>query len=154
VKSARVLVALLVLVAARLARGEADVTCALATAGEAVTTRDCVACHTHADASMNHPVDVDYQAAVWRRASTLRPLEVAVKRGAFIPEGQVRCTSCHERTSPWKYHLAIPAGAGVHRAVVRGDPSTYESGSAGAALLPPGSDVGRKPLCLTCHAFE
>jgi hypothetical protein len=149
----RPLAALLVLVAASSARGDPPVPCALATVSETTTTRDCVACHAGADSRMNHPVDVDYEAAVRRRVTTLRPLEQAVKRGAFLPEGQVRCTTCHDRRSPWQYRLAIPPDAAVYRALVRGDASTYDN-SALTARPPPGGDVGRKPLCLTCHAFE
>jgi hypothetical protein len=120
------------------------------------TPGECLSCHAwkvrdHA----SHRYDTDYEDARGRReALALRPVTEAVRRGAFLPDGRLTCLSCHDRRSRWKYQLAIPPGARVQAAVNRSEKWTYDSSSPAptAAVLNDGADVGRKPLCLVCHA--
>jgi hypothetical protein len=131
--------------------------CALGRPGsDAAPARDCASCHGRADAGMNHPVDLDYRGAQLRPGSHLRPLEEVVRRGVLLPDGEVRCTTCHDGRSPWKYRLAIPPGAAVRPAIDLRDRRTYEAAvrPVAASSMPPGSDVGRKALCIACHALD
>jgi hypothetical protein len=73
------------------------------------------------------------------------------RRGVRIPDGEVRCTTCHDASSPWKYRVALPRGAPAVRAVNLRDPSTYGNPPLAAQ---PGDEVGAKPLCLACHALD
>lgn len=132
-----------------------------------LSTAACVECHGRGRASpgSGHPVDVDYTYAAARRSGGmgLRPPSQVVSRGVFLPDGIIRCQTCHDGRSPWKYHLALPSGANVAVSVNPRDPSTYEEGPAlsarraaltaqAAAGLRP--DVSPKPLCLICHAAD
>jgi hypothetical protein len=127
----------------------------------------CTKCHGQGRASpgSNHPVDIDYASAVARSAGSamgLRPLSVVVSRGVFLPDGQIRCVTCHDGRSPWKYGIALPPGATVTPAVNPRDRSTYEDGPAlraREAKLASSAErhsipVGTKPLCLACHAAD
>jgi hypothetical protein len=64
----------------------------------------CRVCH---GGCMNHPVDVAYEAAAVRRRGSLWPHDEAVRRGAFLPDGELRCVSCHDRRSSCRSHLAV-----------------------------------------------
>jgi hypothetical protein len=130
-----------------------DPACLLLLPGsDGLPSEQCAACHDAAGHGNSHPVAIDYQAAQAAPRSGLRSMEEAVRRGALFVEGRVECTSCHDRRSPWRHHLAILPGADVRPAVDRRAPATFEQDAA--VPLPPGSDVGRKPLCLTCHALD
>lgn len=116
---------------------------------------DCLACHR--GHSLGHPVDLDYGSAGGSRYSRLRPAGEVVRRGVLLPDGQVRCVTCHDGTSPWKHRLALPPGARVAPAVNPRDPSTYDPALARpfpARPLAPGAEVSQKPLCLACHALD
>lgn len=117
------------------------------------TVKDCLACHegTTIHANASHPVDVDYAAALSRPRSSLRPLEQVVRRGVLLADGKVHCFTCHDPRSSWKFHVAIPPGAGTRSAVMPGVPFTYDRDPAPPA---PGSEVSPTPLCLCCHAYD
>jgi hypothetical protein len=128
--------------------------CALLRPGaEASPATGCLHCHHSAAGAAHaaHPVDVDYAQAARRAPFAFRTPEQVVARGILLPEGMLRCATCHDARSPWKHKLALPPGSPVRAAVDLRDPRTLQ---APAAPLPPGSDVGRKPLCLGCHAFD
>jgi hypothetical protein len=120
---------------------------------DAATSHDCLECHGSL-AHGGHPYDLDLGR--WSPRSTgsaLRPVKEVLRRGVFLPDGQIRCVTCHDRLSPWKFHIRLPKGSKVMHAVDLRRPVTYEN----PASLPaprPGDDVGRKPLCLTCHALD
>ena len=121
---------------------------------EATTSRDCVACHS-ATGRDSHPVDVDYE---WARTTaagrTLRPLGEVVRRGVLVPDGKLRCVTCHDGRSPWKYRIALPPGTVPRPAVNPRDPGTYDGRRGSSPPLPPGSEVTPTPLCLACHALD
>ena len=128
--------------------------CGLLAAGsDAALSSDCLACHGSL-AYHGHPYDLDLR--LWHqtsRGSALRPLDEMLRRGAFLPDGQLRCVTCHHGLSPWKFHIRLPAGSKPTHAVDRQRKETYEW----PERLPPpraGDDVGRKPLCLACHAMD
>jgi hypothetical protein len=116
----------------------------------------CAGCHGKSDAGINHPVDVDYEASERKSRNQLRPPAEVVRRGLLLPEGRIQCVTCHDANSPWKYHLVVPPGAPVTPASNPADRSSYErQTTAGVpAILAPGSDVGRKPLCVSCHSLD
>jgi hypothetical protein len=118
---------------------------------ESAASPGCLVCHGNL-AHGGHPYDFMYPRA-GSPSELLRPLAEVTRRGLSLPEGQVRCTTCHERGSPWKYHLKLPPGATPTHAVDLTRRVTYENPGA---LPPPrrGDDVGRKPLCLVCHALD
>jgi hypothetical protein len=109
-----------------------------------------MSCHA-ATGRDDHPVDVDYEAA---RAHDrpLRPLADVVARGVFVPDGAIRCVTCHDARSPWKHRIALPPGSTPRAAVNPRDPDTWERRAA--AVPPPGSAVTPTPLCLACHALN
>jgi hypothetical protein len=122
---------------------------------ESASSRDCLACHETSrpaiQAHASHPLDVDYGEKAGRAGSGLRPLEEVRLAGVALPDGRLGCRTCHSSASPWKYHLAIPAGAEVRPAVDPGDPRTFESPPAERPA--PGSRVSTKPLCQACHSY-
>ena len=123
--------------------------CALFEPGsESAQSASCLSCHAEHQGMGNHTIDVPYAAA---REPDFRPAEEVLRRGVQIPGGEVRCTTCHDAASPWKYRVALPRGARALRAVNLRDRSTYEQ-----APLParPGDEVSVKPLCLACHALD
>jgi cytochrome c peroxidase len=127
--------------------------CALFGAEAASATGEsCSACHQNRGDG-NHPVDFDYEAA---RAGSerLRSAQEVVRRGVFLPDGQVRCTTCHSARSPWKDRIALPPGSVAEPAVVPGDPKTYDPELRRRAMVSAGSAVTAKPLCLACHAMD
>jgi hypothetical protein len=108
--------------------------CRLQEAGsENLPSTTCRECHPW---DRCHPVDVEYAAAVAKDAFDLRRADVAVQRGAFLPEGQVRCVSCHDRDSAEPFRLAI-----------RREPRT----GAAPDATPARHDPELKPLCAQCH---
>jgi hypothetical protein len=112
-------------------------------------SEDCMRCHGR----QTHPVDVDYGAASVRRPMSLRPLRDAVRRGAFLPEGQLRCVTCHDARSPWKDRIALPPGAHASPAVNPRDARTW-SRPVAAGQPAPGSAVTPTPLCNACHTMS
>jgi hypothetical protein len=104
-------------------------------------SEDCVACHRW---ERCHPIEVVYRDAQARQtpggggAGYLRPEEVAVSRGAYLPDGRVRCVTCHDRHSRAGSHLAVPA-------------STPRSPAPPEAAV---ADKGCAPLCLECHPWR
>jgi hypothetical protein len=127
----------------------------------------CKSCHDGHFASQgsNHPVNIEYAPRAERRRGSMMPLrgaEDVVARGLFLPDGELRCVTCHDGRSRWRYGLAIPAGAVLQPAVNPRDASTYtgdparreaevraaqQSGAYGVKVSP-------KPLCLICHALD
>ncbi|BDG09239.1 hypothetical protein [Anaeromyxobacter paludicola] len=116
---------------------------------EAAAADDCLGCH---ELHSSHRVDFAYPAVV-QRGGALRTAAEAVRRGAFLPEGRVRCGTCHDGRSEYRYHLAIPAGAKLRPAVNPRDPVNHRA-LAGAPSQPGVlRDVSPTPLCQTCHSY-
>ncbi|WP_242344269.1 hypothetical protein [Anaeromyxobacter terrae] len=128
-------------------------TCALHSPQATASSAACVACHPSAPGHA-HPVDVPYAQAQARRPSELRdPAEVA-RRQIPLPDGEVRCASCHDAASPWAAHVALPPGAEARpafdaRAALAGE----DGGEAQARKPRPGEAVATRPLCVGCHAY-
>lgn len=123
-------------------------------ASDALPASACLACHPAR--GHQHPVDVDYARVGGRRG--YRPAEEVVRRGVLLPGGRIQCVTCHDPTSPWQNHIALPPGATPTPAVDPRDPSTYAGGrswrtAAPEAAPPPGAAVTASPLCAVCHAF-
>ncbi len=114
---------------------------------DAAPTRSCLSCHTMSGAG-NHSVDIAYGSA---QGVDLRSPDEVVRRGVHLPDGQIRCTTCHDARSPWKDHIALPPGSKAVKAVELRTPSTYERPPEPAR---PGDAVSPKPLCLACHAMD
>jgi len=116
-----------------------------------VESRQCMECHGTA----THPVDLDYAAAQQQQPSSLRPVAEAIQRGVFLPDGQLRCVTCHDARSPWMYRVALPAGAEARPAVDPRAPATYRTSGPGAAHIQPlpGAAVTPTPLCKSCHSI-
>lgn len=115
---------------------------------------DCLGCHegTHIAVHASHPFDADYAAAAARPRASLRAPAEAQQRGARLPGGKLHCLSCHDPGSPWKSHVALPAGARARAALVLGPDDG--SGEASAAAAPPaGAAVNTMPLCQACHTY-
>lgn len=133
---------------------------------------ECVSCHRGtAGVSHSHPVDVDYESLrLGGRGTALRTAADVVSRGVLLPEGQIRCATCHDGHSPWMYRIALPPTAEVRPAANMADHASYEADRrpptappplrAGQAVPPlppqlkPGSMVSPTPLCMACHAFD
>jgi hypothetical protein len=120
---------------------------------DSALSKDCLTCHGRL-AHGGHPYDFEYLGLnSTSAASPLRTRDEAIRRGVFLPDREVRCVTCHDRVSPWKYHIRLPRDAKVTHAVDLKRPVTYEN--PGSLAPPrPGDDVGRKPLCLGCHALD
>jgi hypothetical protein len=102
---------------------------------ENLSSATCRSCHPWGDC---HPVDVEYARAAESGKFDLHPSDEAVRRGAFLPEGQVGCVSCHDRHSAAPYHLALRDEPQAAR-----PPATSPApGAQGPAL---------KFLCARCH---
>ncbi len=155
------------------ARGSSDAApsaaqggCLLYTAQAATApSQDCLACHgghgAGAHLNRTHPVDVDFAASQAKPGSSLRPEAEVVKRGVFLPDGKVRCATCHDARSDWMYKLALPPGAPAKPPVSLADHASFEGASLPARLLRPatqpmprGAAVSPTPLCLACHAMD
>jgi hypothetical protein len=117
-----------------------------------VPASECMSCH---GLHQTHPVEIDYAAAAARRPEFYRSLAEATRVGLFIPDGQVKCVTCHDPNSPWKYKIALPPGAKPSPAV---EAMTVEQLSMpkkrlAAVTPPPGSAVTPTPLCMGCHLY-
>jgi hypothetical protein len=117
------------------------------------TVQDCLGCHegTSLRAHTSHPFDADYAAAAGRPNASLRTPAEAQQRGAHLPGGRVHCLSCHDPSSPWKSHVALPPGAKVRAALLATTADGDEEPPAPAP--PPGSAVNTMPLCQSCHTY-
>ena len=115
---------------------------------ESAPSASCLSCHASHTGMGNHAIEVPYATA---QDPDLRPAAEVRRRGVRIPDGEVRCTTCHDWQSPWKYRIALPRGAPALRAVNLRDRSTYEEPPLPAQ---PGEEVAVKPLCLACHALD
>jgi hypothetical protein len=134
------------------ASGQEIMRCRLLDRGsETLKTADCMACHDgRATAKwtgdpnlapptlhQTHPVDVDYLAATtMKRRARLRDQAEAVRRGAFLPDGFIRCTTCHDARSQYRFRLSIPA-----------------SGSSPPGFQERKGSVDPTPLCVLCHTM-
>jgi hypothetical protein len=132
------------------ASAEEYMRCRLLDSGsETLKTADCLACHDgKAEAAwtgdprnapptlhQTHPVDVDYsRAAATKRRARLRDQAEAVRRGAFLPDGFIRCTTCHDARSQFKFKLSIPA-----------------TGASAPSFQERKGSVDPTPLCVLCH---
>jgi hypothetical protein len=122
--------------------------------------KDCLGCHegTHIAVHSSHTFDADYASAAGLPGSSLRAPAEAQQRGARLPGGKLHCLSCHDPGSPWKSHVALPAGARVRAALVLGPDDgsgeASEQAQAKAQAAPAsGSAVNTMPLCQTCHTY-
>ena len=115
---------------------------------EALPSSSCTGCHAGQEGASSHAVGVDYAAS---RGPDLRPAAEVLRRGVRLPEGQVRCTSCHDARSPWKSRIALPPGTRAAAGIGLRDRSTWEGATRPAR---PGESVQAKPLCLACHALD
>jgi hypothetical protein len=113
-------------------------TCRLLEPGsQLLSSASCRVCHPW---DVCHPVDVDYANARARRPGDLHPADVVIGRGAFLPDGQVRCVTCHDRNSAEGSHLALPPGARPEQAPAPGGPAASPASP-------------EKRLCLQCHPW-
>jgi hypothetical protein len=116
---------------------------------ETLKTADCMACHDgkaeakwtgdpqHAPPTLHqtHPVDIDYfRSTMSKRGARLRDHTEAVRLGAFLPDGQIRCTTCHDSRSQYRFHLSIPT-----------------SGASMASFIERKGQGDPTPLCRICH---
>ncbi len=122
---------------------------------ERSASAECLECHVRGKATSqlrwHHPLDREYARAEVERDG-MRPAAEVVRRGVFLPDGQIRCVTCHDRRSPWASAVALPPGAKASSAVHRAPPASDASRPLDALL--PGSRVTPKPLCLACHAKD
>ena len=127
--------------------------CSLFAPGYAtVPTEKCLQCH---GLSRTHPVDIDYEGTIQRNPAFMyRPVAEVIKRGVFLPNGQIACVTCHDANSPWKDRIALPPGAKARPAVDPRNRDTYASPETQpAAALPAHSAVTPTPLCQACHTY-
>ncbi len=126
--------------------------CGLSKPGaERAPAAECMRCHA---LHRTHPVELDYAAAAAREPRDYATAEEVVRAGVFLLDGQVRCVTCHDQRSPWKYKLALPPGAVATPSVNTLSQRELESASRStrpAVPLPAGSEVTQTPLCLSCH---
>lgn len=121
------------------------------------TAGACLACH--AGRGPDHPVDLDYAAASAAAPRRYRPAAEVIRRGVLLPDGMLRCVTCHDPRSPWASRIALPPGAPAIPAVNPRDPSTYEGEGRNwriaTAVEPPprGTAVTASPLCGACHTL-
>lgn len=119
-------------------------------------TSACVRCHDGAMAAVgfNHPVDVDYADAVARLPRMrLRSAGEVVARGVFLPDGEIRCVTCHDGRSREPYAIAVPVSPGAESAPASSD--GYAPSETGAPRDPSkGITDYNTALCLACHVFE
>ena len=101
------------------------------------TTASCEACHPQ---GRTHPVDVEYRDAASKNHRLADP-DAVIRAGVRLPQGQIRCVTCHDRASPWRYQIALPPGATPEPsvAVMRASPGEYpDLRRRAGARLPPG----------------
>ncbi len=119
------------------------------------SVQECLGCHegTSLRAHTSHPVDADYATVAGRPDASLRPPDEAQRRGARLPGGRLHCLSCHDPRSPWRSHVALPAGARV-RAALHGAMADEDAKPAAPAPAPAsGEAVNTMPLCQACHTY-
>jgi hypothetical protein len=122
-------------------------------ASDTATSSTCLTCHSR-HSSGGHPYDVVHpRLGSGVGARVIRPIAQVLQRGLILPDGEIRCITCHDRNSPWMYHIRLPPGTRPTHAVDVRRPATYENPGA-LPPLKPGDDVGKKPLCLVCHALD
>lgn len=128
--------------------------CTLLDPGSArVASSECLACHARL-AHGGHAYDGRYPRWGARNgAGALRPIAEVTARGLALPDERMGCVTCHDGASPWKYRIKLPPGAKVTWAVDLRNRQTYERPETLPAPRP-GDDVGKKPLCLACHALD
>lgn len=119
------------------------------------TSQECLACHESGTGGATalrrcHPVELAYAPSTDTR---FRSVDEVIRRGVFLPDGKLRCVTCHDGASPWEFALALPPGATATPAVDPRDPRTYDPAYERAAPQP-GDRVSPRPLCLVCHAFD
>jgi len=133
--------------------GDVPAGCSLFLPGYAsVPTEKCMQCHA---LSRTHPVDLDYAATIQKNPKFMyRPVEEVVRRGVFLPNGQIACVTCHDANSPWQDRIALPAGSQARAAVDPRNHETYAGNQVqSASTLPPHSAVTPTPLCQACHTY-
>ena len=131
------------------AAAQEPATCGLFASGAAsARSSACLSCHLSHAGEGNHATDIPYPGG---SQPDLRPVQEVLRRGLRMPEGEVRCATCHDAASPWKYRVVLPRGAPALRAVNLRDRATYERPPLPAQA---GDEVGAKPLCLACHAMD
>lgn len=120
---------------------------------EQVPAQQCMDCH---GLHQTHPVDIDYTSASARYPMFYRSVQEVVRRGVYLPNGQVKCVTCHDPQSQWKYHLVVPPGVTPDLAVEAQTPQRIESSKyqPPTSAPPPGSSVTPTPLCVACHAYD
>jgi hypothetical protein len=126
-------------------------------ANTALPSSTCLECH-HLDRC--HSFDMDYQLAVGARRHDLRGADEVVARGLFLPNGKVTCHTCHDANSPWACKIVIPPGSKVSRGLPSKESTADDSARApdremtveeAKSVLPAGTFLSPKPLCMTCH---
>jgi cytochrome c2 len=126
-----------------------DARCRLGEAAGRLASDACLACHA---AHGGHPVDLEYAVRAAYRARDLRSAREVVARGVFLPDGYLRCQTCHDARSPWKHRLALPPGAPVRPGVNPRIRASY-TGQASGVPVAPGEAVTPTPLCRACHTI-
>lgn len=121
---------------------------------DAMASRECIVCHQRIAHGLGHAYEVHYPRLGTQIGMVLRPLAEVQRRGVPVPDGRLACVTCHDRFSPWKFKLRVPPGATPTHAVDVARAETYEAGLRPRPPVRPGDDVGRKPLCLACHALD
>ena len=115
------------------------------------TSESCTRCHVH---RQSHPYDIDYASAAAGHRGEYAQAEQVVRAGVLLPNGEIRCVTCHDRRSPWKYKIALPPGATPSPSVAaRMRDGTFERPGSAPARPAPGSEVTPTPLCKVCHQF-
>jgi hypothetical protein len=89
--------------------------------------------------------------------SSLRPTVEIVRRGLFLPDGEVRCTTCHGGRSRLRHLLALPPDTEMVDPVDRRSPRSFDSAvqapqprrrmtaAEAQRVLPPGTEVRSTP---------
>ena len=112
---------------------------------------DCLACHGRGGTAEQrracHPVAIDYAGASKPRAS-LRSICEVVRLRVFLPDGELRCVTCHDASSPWAHAVALPPGA---TPALAADVARPRAPGRPPSPPVPGDRVDPKPLCLACH---
>lgn len=120
--------------------------CALLNPGaDSATSASCRSCHL---LPRVHPVDLDYGVVAARDPGRYVPGAEVVRAGLLLPYGELRCVTCHDGESPWRYRLVLPAGT---VAIVYRPPGGFPRTPASSTPASPGDDVDSTPLCRACH---
>lgn len=111
----------------------------------------CLTCHP-TSARGSHRSGFGYTHANPRLPpGSLRSLDEVVARGLLLPDGEVRCVTCHDARSPWRYHIALPPGSTASPSARPG--RTGNAVATAAARPQPGAEVTPTPLCRACHTL-